>query len=133
MPRSTVRLIMPDGFIVVAALASTRDELQRGLQGVSNLPAGTGMLLAFGSDDVHKIHMRGCLVPLDILWLGEHGVIVQAEYNVPPCHTIDCPVYGGNVRSCYVLELPAGTAKQHGGVVGVVGNTICRIPAAITG
>ena len=56
------------------------------------------------------------LIPLDIIWMDQQGVVVEISADTPPCGSTnanDCPNYGGEAASQYVLELAAGQAAAH--------------------
>jgi hypothetical protein len=60
-------------------------------------------------------------IPLDIIWLDEDRRVVEISAHTPPCGNSDpgnCPNYGGQVPSKYVLELAAGEGEAHGIDVG---------------
>ena len=56
-------------------------------------------------------------IPLDMVWMDKNRRVVEMAENVPPCKTAkasECPTYGGERLSMFVLELPAGYARKHG-------------------
>lgn len=70
-----------------------------------------GMLFKFRKGNV-QMHMKGCLIPLDIVFCN-NGRIVKIEENCQPCEGYDCQKY--SCDSCdMVIELPAGDAAAKG-------------------
>jgi uncharacterized membrane protein (UPF0127 family) len=118
--RPTTTITLPDGTQVKAELALTRDAQTQGMMFRTNLRPGEGMLFPFEEMAPRAFWMFQTLVPLDIIWLDDNKRIVEISANSPPCRTApeDCPSYGGNAHSTYVLELAAGQAAAHNLTVG---------------
>ncbi len=111
---SPVRL--PDGQAVLAELAVTLAEQERGLMSRTELNPDRGMLFLFDRADFYGFWMYQTLIPLDIVWLDANRRIVFISANTPPCQSASsqaCPVYGGQQQSQYVLELAADEALRH--------------------
>lgn len=108
-------LTFPDGTKIRAELVTREEDLRRGLMYRDSLADGTGMLFAYGKPGTYKYWMYNVKFPIDILWLDENRRIVQVIHKVPPCTTPadQCPVYGGDYESLYVLEVNAGVAEKH--------------------
>ncbi len=98
-------------------LATTEAERALGLSGRTGLPAGKGMFFIFDTQDNWGIWMKDMQFSIDILWADQHGTIVTIEHNVAPS-TYPATSFYPSVPASYVLELPAGFAKQHGIAVG---------------
>lgn len=64
----------------------------------------------------HCFWMKNTLIPLDIVWLGTGGRVVELAQGVPG----SLRPLGGNVASQYTLELPAGQARKYRLQVGSV-------------
>ena len=101
-------------------VADTDMKREQGLQGVTDLEDGTGMVFTFSSSVVPTMWMKNTLVPLDIVWIDDALVVditenVQPELGVPgallkkysPSDTVD-----------QVLELPAGSVQANGLEIG---------------
>ena len=74
------------------------------------------MVFQFDENQARPFWMYQTLIPLDIIWMNEQGVIVEISADTPPCGSTnpdDCPNYGGTVASRFVLELAAGQAAAH--------------------
>ena len=97
-------------------VAHTELQRERGLMGVRQLWAHTGMLFVFDSDAPVEFWMKDTLVPLDMVFIGNDGVVRMVATDVPvvaldtPDNRI--PRRAGIGR--YVLELPAREARQDG-------------------
>jgi len=116
---SPVRL--PNDQTILAELAASGGEQQRGLMLRAELAADRGMLFLFDRLAPYPFWMFRTLIPLDIVWMDRDRRIVFISANTPPCRSEDsrnCPTYGGNELSQYVLELAAGQAARQGLQVG---------------
>jgi len=90
------------------------EDRARGLMGRAEVPRGTGMLFRFERPGRHSFWMYGCLVPLDIIWIDEHGVVVHVGADLPPCKAEPCPSYAPDAPANSVIELAAGEAARLG-------------------
>lgn len=65
--------------------AKTKEELLKGLKGVSNLPKGEGMLF-FMPDQLSQtvFTMEDMLIPLDIVFINQDKEVVDVAANVQP-------------------------------------------------
>jgi uncharacterized membrane protein (UPF0127 family) len=113
-PASGPRVIFPDGFVVSVEVVADDELRARGLMFRDQLRPGTGMLFLFAQDAPLSFWMKNTLIPLDMIFLDSSRRIVGIEHDVPPCKVDNCPSYGPDVLSRYVLEVSAGVAKQHG-------------------
>jgi uncharacterized membrane protein (UPF0127 family) len=109
-----VKIFLPDGAAVTAELAVTDEERARGLMFRERINSDQGMLFVFAEPGVHSFWMKNTLIPLDMLWLDADRRIIHIEADVPPCVEDPCPSYGPNRAALYVLELKAGSARDHG-------------------
>lgn len=115
LPTATV--LLPNGFEVEAELAVTSEEQARGLMFRDEVPVGQGMLFVGRRSSRRSFWMFQCRIPLDMIWLDGGHRIVEIVREAPPCRDPspgNCPSYGGNVNSVYVLELAAGQAEAQG-------------------
>ena len=115
LPSSPVTL--PNGAVIQAELATSFGERQRGLMNRTELAAGRGMLFEFEQAALHRFWMFGTLIPLDIIWLDPDRRIVFISADTPPCGSSnpgECPTYGPQQRSRFVLELAGGQAAANG-------------------
>lgn len=92
-------------------VASTREQLSRGLMFRKAMAADAGMLFDFGRIQPVSMWMKNTLIPLDMLFVAADGKIAGiAERTVPgSLATIDSP---GPIRA--VIEFNGGTASRLG-------------------
>ena len=115
LPSSPLNL--PNGQVIQAELATSFGEHQRGLMNRTELAADRGMLFEFEQAALHRFWMFGTLIPLDIIWLDPDRQIVFISADTPPCGSTnpgECPTYGGQQPSRFVLELAGGQAAANG-------------------
>jgi hypothetical protein len=62
--------------------------------------------------------MKNTWVPLDMVFLGDDGLVVDIADNVQPCRADPCPEYSPRAACIAVLEIAGGTAAAHGVVRG---------------
>lgn len=92
-------------------VAETGAQWRRGLMHVRHLEARAGMLFVYRDDAVRSMWMKNTLLPLDMLFIFENGVIESIATDTEPL-SLASVSSGDAVR--YVLELNAGTAARLG-------------------
>ncbi|WP_295413692.1 DUF192 domain-containing protein [uncultured Thiodictyon sp.] len=93
-------------------LARTLDERRRGLMFRQHLSAGQGMLFVQEPDRA-EFWMKNTLIPLDLLYFDDAGVLLEIVAGVPPCRQPACPTYPSQSTAIrYILELNAGEAAR---------------------
>ena len=85
----------------------TPEEHMRGMMGRDSLKGG--MLFPYDIVQRRDFHMKGCKIPLDIVFIDK-GKINNIHHNCPPCNKNKCPKYSGMADN--VLELPGGFCKK---------------------
>lgn len=108
---------------VVAEVASTPEQRERGLGGRTSLEQNQGMLFPFSEGNAPAFWMRGMLLPIDIIWIYQGQVIGVAERVPPPASGTslsDLPPYAPPGPADAVLEVNASWAAAHGVVAGSV-------------
>ncbi len=107
-----------DGDIGIAVeLADTAESRARGLMWRDNLPALHGMLFVYEQPQPVSFWMKNTLIPLDMVFLDEHGVIRHIHPMAKP-HD-ETPIPGaavGDLRPerLMVLEIAGGEAARLG-------------------
>jgi uncharacterized membrane protein (UPF0127 family) len=96
-----------DGDAWTVAVADTPALRSQGLMGVTNLGPLEGMLFVFAEDTTANFHMEDTLIPLDIAFFTEDGLLVSTTRMVP-CSEDPCPTYAAAGPYRYALEAPAG-------------------------
>jgi len=115
LPSSPVTL--PNGAVIQAELAALFGERQRGLMNRTELASDRSMLFEFEQAALHRFWMFGTLIPLDIIWLDLDRRVVFISADTPPCESTNpgqCPTYGPQQPSRFVLELAARQAAANG-------------------
>lgn len=92
-------------------LAITQEEQMRGLMFREKLPPAAGMLFLYDRPTPASFWMRNTLIPLDIIFVGEDGRIVNIHANARPFD--ETPILSsGPVTG--VLEINGGLAAKLG-------------------
>jgi len=96
-------------------LALTPPQLELGLMYRDKMPADHGMLFDFGTSRPVMMWMKNTMLPLDMLFLDQKGVVTHIQENAVP-YSEAIINSGGPVA--YVIELNAGVVKKLGLAVG---------------
>ena len=83
---------------------------EKGLSGREHLHPKDGMLFQFDEPGKRPFHMKGCKIPLDILFI-KNNEIRKIYHNCPPCDGDICEKYTCE-DSDLVVELKGGTCKS---------------------
>jgi len=108
---SGLQTIQIAGRTIKVSIANTKDARARGLGGINSLASDEGMLFSFETDGKYQFWMRDMLFPIDILWLDSDGRVVDMRENASPYTYPE--VFTPNLTARYVLELPAGFARDN--------------------
>lgn len=98
-------------------LAVTPAERRRGMAGREHVAADGGMLFVFDRPEVLNFWMKGCLIPLDIIFIDASGRIVSTHtMPVPEPGTPDreLPRYSSYYPAQFAIEVKAGTVDRLG-------------------
>jgi uncharacterized membrane protein (UPF0127 family) len=111
---------LPGGQHILAEVLTRPDEMARGMMFRDSLAPDRGLLFIHAQPGRYTYWMYQCRIPLDILWMDGERRIVEISPDTPPCRgpQHECPHYGGNADSQYVLELAGGMAQKYGLRVG---------------
>jgi uncharacterized membrane protein (UPF0127 family) len=107
----------PNGTKILCDPARTQLEIMQGLMYRDVLAPDRGMLFIYPKPDKHPFWMYKATFPVDILWMDRDHRIVEMSLNTPPCPSKaahECPRFGGQKDSRFVLEVKAGIATQNG-------------------
>ena len=89
--------------------AKTAEQKQKGLQGVNELPENEGMIFYWDEPDLIEMWMRGCDIPLDIIYINEDQEVIDVKQGKPNDDTLL-----GVENTMYVVELNAGSGVKIG-------------------
>jgi len=90
------------------AVADTPGERAQGLKEVDDLGDLDGMLFVYPQEGTEAFSMRDTLIPLDIAFFGDGGILVDV-LPMEPCLTDSCPAYVSSGPFLWALETPVGT------------------------
>jgi len=96
-------------------VADTDELRQRGLAGREYLPSGKGMLFVMPAPTKMDMWMKGCLIPLDVLFFDQEKRLINFHTMSVPLAgeaEADLPSYPSDKPAKYALEVCAGTAQQ---------------------
>ena len=113
---SPLRTIQLSGQTIRISVADTEALREQGLSGRADLAGDEGMLFVFPKDGKYAFWMKDTHFPIDIMWLSAEGSIVYMPQNVSPGSFPR--TFQPDVPARYVLELPAGYAKEYNVNVG---------------
>lgn len=99
----------PLSFSVEVADTPAAQEL--GLMNRRHMASAAGMLFAFGKPKHAQFWMKDTLIPLDMLFADEHGLIKRIHHNAIPQ---DLSVIDGGAGVKFVLEINGGLAARMG-------------------
>lgn len=106
-------------------LALTPSQRSQGLMYRRSMPSDQGMLFDFFEDRLVTMWMRNTFLPLDMIFIQKDGTISHIHQGAVPQ---DESIISSQTAVRYVLELNAGTAKDHNIRTGdkVVSNQISK-------
>ncbi len=102
-------------------VADTYDERAVGLMNRPSMPASAGMIFIYERTGPVSFWMRNTLIPLDMLFADEAGVIQHIHHRAIPLD--ETPIPGGDAIR-YVLEINGGMAKS----LGITEGSVMRHP-----
>lgn len=108
------------------SIADDAEERARGLMGVEELPAASGMLFVFPSSAEVAFWMKDTLIPLDMIFIREDGVIAKVHDMAIP-HDKSSIESGEEIK--YVLEINGGLSEA----LNITQGDIVRSPIFGTG
>jgi uncharacterized membrane protein (UPF0127 family) len=100
---------------IEAEVANTDESKISGLLGWSTISDREGLLLDFGADGTHAIHMQGMKFPIDAVWIDSANKITLIYPSIQPNSGL---IYPSMIPAAFCLELQAGFCKKFGVKVG---------------
>ena len=119
-PLKTETIVAPKAHLRVA-VAATEAQRESGLMCVTKLATHAGMIFIFDRNDPVTFWMKHTLIPLDMVWLDNHGRVTTVAARVPAAtlETPDAQVARRSGTGRYVIELNSGEAAKDGIHTGV--------------
>ena len=105
---------------VVAEVARTTAEKERGLMYREAVPDGTGMIFLFPEEDIQSLWMSNTLVSLDVAFLDASLRVV----DIQQMEAETTNVHSSARRAMFALEVPKGWMAAHGVRVGDVAQLV---------
>ena len=112
-PRVVVETAAGGRHAVTVEVARTEAEQQRGLMFRRELAEDAGMLFVFAEAAPRSFWMKNPLIPLDMLFVDEAGVVAGIVRDAEPL-TLTPRAPAPEVAARFVLEVRGGWAKRHG-------------------
>lgn len=94
----------------IAYYFRTKRDLQNGLMGVRHLAPDSVALFDMGYNADHQFYMKDTLIPLDIIFVRDDGLVVGVLENMRP---FDLKSKSVGSKSTYVIEAFAGYVHRH--------------------
>jgi uncharacterized membrane protein (UPF0127 family) len=96
-------------------LANTQELREKGLSGLSLLPASQGMLFIFDQVGTECMWMKDMKFSIDILWLDAHKTVTKVVTDISP---ETYPMQYCAENTAFVIEVAAGVSNTPGLQVG---------------
>ncbi|PLS80582.1 hypothetical protein CYG49_04920 [Candidatus Saccharibacteria bacterium] len=109
-PKPTERAVINNRSIALD-VADTADEREKGLSGTAQLQSNRGLLFVFEDTGYWSFWMKDMNYSIDIIWFNESRRVIHLEEKVSP-NTYPRQ-FVPNTPAKYVLEIPAGRAKEY--------------------
>lgn len=94
-------------------MADTPATMQQGMMFRPHVADSQAMLFIYARPTKMSFWMKNTLVPLDMLFFDQKGILQEIKHNVPPCRSQTCPIYPSkHTDNQYVLEIRGGQAKH---------------------
>ena len=103
-----------NGYSWFVDVAATEDQREVGLAGRTTLPATAGMLFVFPAPEPQTFWMRGCLMDLDIAFIGEDMRVVKTCTMRAEPDLAGRELYHCEEPAQYALEVAAGGLRRAG-------------------
>ena len=105
-----------NGHILELEIMRTPEEQARGLSGRESLEENAGMLFVYDEQATPSFWMKEMNFPIDIIWIGSDGRIVDISENLAP-DTFP-QLFHPRALVQYVLEVNASWAKTYDVTIG---------------
>jgi len=110
-PVSSLDIVTHEEKVHFTVEVATNDaQHARGLMWRKNLPKAHGMLFDFGHTQHADFWMKNTLIPLDMIFMNDHGTITQVVENATPESTA---IISSDTDVRAVLEVMGGSATRY--------------------
>jgi uncharacterized membrane protein (UPF0127 family) len=109
-PLPTIKLTIGD-HTIIAEVAQTPEQRERGLMHRFTLPSGHGMLFVFSRPQPLSFWMKNTPAPLSIAFIDEHGAILNIRDMMP---NDDTTFHRSQGNALYALEVRKGWFDEQG-------------------
>jgi uncharacterized protein len=117
--------VLLNGYLFELELALTPSRRAIGLMGRRSLPDDRGMIFVYPDSEpyprVLNFWMKGCLIPIDVIFLDREGIITaihQMEVPSPDTPDQELVAYSSERPAQFAIELKGGRAAEIGLAVG---------------
>lgn len=95
-------------------IAKTLTQKSRGLSNRSSLCSNCGMIFVYQKEGTYPFWMKDTLIPLDIIWISNQGVITDIVTANPQPNTpiTKLTLYQNTKPAQYIIELNAGRCRE---------------------
>ncbi len=87
-------------------IADTPNRRQQGLMFRSDLSIHAGMIFVYPRSGDHRIWMKNTRIPLTVVWIDDKATVIGIK-TLWPCKQENCPSYGVQSASRYIIEFNA--------------------------
>ena len=105
-----INLRLGDG-VFRAKVALNDADRTKGLSGVKQLDSDQALLMAFPSEGMWSVWMKGMIIPIDIVWLNKDMKVISIVKNISPEESTTTSHYP-KTPAKYIIEFPAGTVDS---------------------
>ena len=108
-------LVQLNGHSFHVELADTLQRRRQGLAGRDHLGPDGGMLFVFPAPARMTMWMKGCGIPLDVLFFDHNKRLINFHtmaVGSPGQADHSLPIYSSDKSAKYALEVPAGTSRR---------------------
>jgi uncharacterized membrane protein (UPF0127 family) len=106
---NSIKNILVKNIPVKVEVVSSKEKIEKGLAGRTNLPLGRGMLFSMPDSGHQRFWMKGMQFPIDIIWISGSR-ITGCEKNISPK---DERIFASPEPASSVLEVPEGFCDQN--------------------
>lgn len=100
-------------------VAETAEQRAKGLMFKQYLAANTGLLFVFETETIQRVWMKNTLIPLDVVFISQQGVIISMIEHLKPCLIEVCDIYPSKGNALYMLEMNAGDVDKYHLTIGL--------------